>query len=88
MSGVIEIADETVEGGDPPLSWFAPNFFRLSPVFSHCESAPGARARPTPGRLADSPVGKRRLVPIFLLIQGKNNTFCSIDRKPFNDKLS
>lgn len=27
MSGVIEIADETVEGGDPPLSWFAPNFF-------------------------------------------------------------
>lgn len=25
MSGVIEIADETVEGGDPPLSWFAPN---------------------------------------------------------------
>ena len=44
MSGVIEIADETVEGGDPPLSWFAPNFFRLSPVFSHRESAPGARA--------------------------------------------
>ena len=41
MSGVIEIADETVEGGDPPLSWFAPNFFRLSPVFSHRESAPG-----------------------------------------------
>ena len=27
MSGVIEIADETVEGGGPPLSWFAPNFF-------------------------------------------------------------
>ena len=52
MSGVIEIADETVEGGDPLLSWFAPNFFRPSPVFSHRESAPGALKSLLPGARA------------------------------------
>ena len=50
MSGVIEIADETVEGGDPPLSWFAPNFFRLSPAFLIVNRLPGRLKASYPGR--------------------------------------